>query len=242
MIRSTKTKRPARRFHAAPQLCRELAPYWRALPRGARLVEPWPHASTQLARLSLRLGLPRTTPRRLRHTFFTWFVAANGFSAELLELGGWRDLTIPSKVYAHASPKRLRAQIERTHRLVVERRGAQKISRKREPEPDAVATVANDVGAVEAATSTAPGPAHEAMPPVRRMEERARSSDAAILAASEVSRSVGPAGFEPAAYGLKVPFCPVSDLPGGVGSQGESHANETGETTARAAAVAAQNR
>lgn len=133
LIRSTKTRRLPRWFYAAPELVRELAAHHRALAPGAKLVPAWPHVSSDLTRLSRRLGLPRTTVHRLRHTFFTWFVRANGFTPELLELGGWRDLSVPARVYAHAAPPRLRAQIARVDRIVVgARRGPQKMSRASE--------------------------------------------------------------------------------------------------------------
>lgn len=160
LVRSTKTRKPAHRIHAAPELLRELADHWRALPVGAKLVAPWPHVSSQLTRLSERLELPRTTAHRLRHTFFTWYVAANGFTAELLELGGWKDLTIPALVYAHAAPVRLQEQIERTHRLVVERLAPQKISRRREPEPSTVGMGPTVLGRQQLRAAAAPEPAH----------------------------------------------------------------------------------
>jgi integrase len=163
LIRSTKTKRSPRWFHAAPELLRELGDHWRTLPAGAKLVPAWPNASHYLSRKSRSLGLPRITSQRLRHTFFTWYVHANGFTPELLELGGWKDLTIPARVYAHAAPKRLQQQIERMHRMVVHpRRAARKVSRKREPEPNSVSTVLNEVGAEAGCNSSGPGPAHDA--------------------------------------------------------------------------------
>jgi len=140
VVRSRKTGRiTGVRVRAPRELVRELADHWRALPRGAKVVEPWPHVSSDLARLSERLGLPRLSAHRLRHTFFTWYVAANGFTAELLELGGWKDLTVPAQVYAHAAPARLREQIERVDRLVLgPRRAPHRASRKRDREPTSV--------------------------------------------------------------------------------------------------------
>jgi len=169
-IRSSKTRRfVGRRFAAAPELLRELAAHWRALPPGAKLVASWPHVSSQLSRLSERLELPRTTAHRLRHTFFTWFVQSNGFTAELLELGGWKDLTIPAQVYAHAAPVRLQEQIGRLHRLVVLRLAPQKISRKREPEPTLLGNGAEKSGAGAVTAAPAPEPAHER--PCRRAQD-----------------------------------------------------------------------
>ena len=237
LIRSTKTKRPPRWFHAAPELLRELADHWRALPPGAKLVPAWPNASWFLSRRSRKLGLPRITSQRLRHTFFTWYVHANGFTPELLELGGWKDLTIPARVYAHAAPKRLQQQIERMHQMVVvrPRRAAQKVSRKREREPDQVGAVPNSVRPPGALTPGGPGSAHDGHV-VHEQTRGGSTSSAAILAASGVGpNAVGPAGIEPAARGLKV--LPVSEMHGRVGSRGESHANETG-TNRRTPSVA----
>lgn len=167
-IRSTKTKRGPRWFHAAPELVREFADHWRDLPRGAKLVTAWPHVSSQLTTLSRRLGLPRLTAQRIRHSFFTAYVAANGFSAELLELGGWRDMTVPSQVYAHAAPKRLQEQIERTHlRLVGGRRAPRKVSRKREPTLPAV--VADSGGGTSPPREAPPRPARAELGSARGM-------------------------------------------------------------------------
>jgi len=197
-VRSSKTARgrgrAAVRVHAAPELVAELAAHWRTLAPGAKLLDSWPHISSQLTRLSERLGLPRTTAHRLRHTFFTWYVRANGFSAELLELGGWRDLTMPSRVYAHASPVRLREQIERTHQLVVERRGSPKISRKRagtRRRPDGP----NDVGDVGAEYTDVPGPCPSGP---------ASAEQVAIVVNSDGNRPVGAEGIEPSTNGLRV--------------------------------------
>jgi integrase len=170
-IRSSKTRRFAgARFAAAPELLRELGAHWRELPAGAKLVAAWPHVSSQLSRLSERLELPRTTAHRLRHTFFTWFVQSNGFTPELLELGGWKDLTIPAQVYAHAAPVRLQEQIGRLHRLVVQRLAPQKTSRavssridtgRREPEPISLGMVPIEMGPRALEAPRAPGPAHD---------------------------------------------------------------------------------
>jgi integrase len=231
LIRSTKTKRAPSWFHAAPELLRELGDHWRTLPAGAKLVPAWPNASWYLSRKSKRLGLPLITSQRLRHTFFTWYVHANGFTPELLELGGWKDLTIPARVYAHAAPKRLQQQIERMHRMVVRpRRAARKVSRKREPEPVRVGAVPDRIGPELRLTAPAPDPAHSAQ--ARSDQDAATTSaEAAILAVPAKVSPVGPAGFEPAARGLKVsPGAPHPDLvnAGRVGSPGESHANKAG--------------
>lgn len=218
VIRSTKTKREPRWFHAAPELVRELADAWRALPPGAKLVTAWPNASSYLARKSRRLGLPTITAQRLRHTFFTWYVQANGFTPELLELGGWSDLTIPARVYAHAAPKRLQQQIERMHRMVTRRPAARKLR-------PSVIVPANEIEAANVTSVAASGPAHEDH--ASRVQDGgviASPPAAAILAAAGGKRSVGPAGIEPATRGLKVPVGPThpdSETRGRVGSRGE---------------------
>lgn len=237
LIRSTKTKRPPRWFHAAPELLRELGDHWRQLPAGAKLVPAWPNASVQLAKVARRLGLPRISPQRLRHTFFTWYVHANGFTPELLELGGWRTLTIPALVYAHAAPKRLEQQIERMHRLVVRpRRAARKVSRPKGAKPEPTTAGAVPVGVGSAAGATAADPAL----PTTAMSDVCRATAAfrADSTSSKKSPSVGPAGFEPAAYGLKVVLARSADL---VGSRGESHENE-GQEGRRTTALAARQR
>jgi integrase len=201
-IRSTKTKKTPKWFHAAPELLRELADYLPTVPAGARLVEPWPSACTTLPKICRRLGLPHISPHGLRHTFFTWYVAANGFTPELLELGGWKDLTIPVRVYAHAAPPRLQEQIERTHAYVMGTRSTPRETRESET---VTATVANDRGSESPVRLPDPIPAH--------VRPGHRQGEIVVLAGGDCQPSelVGPAGFEPAAYGLKVQrFHPVT--------------------------------
>jgi len=233
-IRSTKTRRPPQRFHVAPELARELADHWRALPPAAKLVPAWPHVSSHLSRVSKRLQLPKMTAHRLRHTFFTWFVHANGFTPELLELGGWKDLTIPALVYAHAAPVRLQEQVERTHRLVVERRAPRKtpgkggaaaaaplrsFPRGEDPELGAAApfsggcvsvSVGNRAGENKLArpvliTPTGPDTCPEGPPSGSGWDRSLPAIRGEV---------VGPAGIEPATRGLKVRRSP--DSVGGV--------------------------
>jgi integrase len=238
LIRSTKTKRRPRWFHAAPELLRELGDHWRALPPGEKLVPAWPNASHYLSQRSRSLGLPRITSQRLRHTFFTWYVHANGFTPELLELGGWKDLTIPARVYAHAAPKRLQQQIERMHRLVVRpRRAARKSSPKAKPEPGQIGAVPNLVRPAGGPTPAGPGSAHDGHV-VNEQTRGGATSSAGILAPAVAPNAVGPAGIEPATRGLKV--WSASEMNGRVvGSRGESHANETG-TDRRPTSVASR--
>ena len=112
-VRSTKTHRTdGVKIYAVPALVEVLRDHWHHLEAGAHLVEPWPHVTCQISRTAERKGLPSCCAHTLRHSFFTDYVGANGFTAELLELGGWKDLTIPARVYAHALPARFRAQLE----------------------------------------------------------------------------------------------------------------------------------
>lgn len=203
LVRSQKTRKrtgPGVRVHAPPELVRELADHWRQLPAGAKLVEHWPHVSGQLARLSARLGLPLTTAQRLRHTFFTWYVAANGFNAELLALGGWKSLDMPARVYAHAAPARFRAQIERTARL------AQRTRRGPKKAPIVVGAVPNhDSGGTTPARVAPPKPAR--VGPSERERDGGvvgSSPTPAIIAAGGDLRRVGAERIELSTNGLRV--------------------------------------
>lgn len=201
VVRSWKTRRfEGVRVHAAPELLLELGPRRLELAAGAPLVTPWPSANSWLRRACLRLGLPRLTTHSLRHSFFTWYVSANGFTPELLELGGWKDLTIPARVYAHAAPTRLREQIERTDEFLVgPRRAPHKISRKREPGPASDRNSPIESGARRV-------PARRAPEPARGTDLREQGAIAPLYPPPRgVSGTVGPVGFEPTAYGLKVP-------------------------------------
>jgi len=193
VVRSTKTGRTAGvRIHAGAELVRGLRAHWEQLPAGAKLVPAWPHANTTLKGACKRLGLPRISTKGLRHTFFTWYVAANGFTAELLEIGGWADLTMRARVYAHALPVRFRSQIDRTFAMAKSLRLGPRKSFSAE---SAAKKVGRPVLQAPAAPDTRPeglvhGTGLNARPPdVRRQTSK---------------RSVGPAGFEPAASGLKV--------------------------------------
>ena len=137
VVRSNKTRRGRAgvRIHAANELVRELRPHWEQLPAGAKLVPAWPHANTSLKYHCKRLGLPQLSTHGLRHTFWTWYVAANGFTAEMLEIGGWGDLRMPALVYAHALPVRFRGQIERTVAIATAlRRGPQQARGAKAPQ------------------------------------------------------------------------------------------------------------
>jgi integrase len=126
IVRSTKTRagRAGVKIHPASELVRELRAHWEMLPAGGKLVPSWPQPNSTLRWHCSKLGLPAITTHSLRHTFFTWYVAANGFTPELLEIGGWSDLRIPALVYAHALPVRFRGQIERTVAMATKLRRA----------------------------------------------------------------------------------------------------------------------
>ncbi len=188
VVRSTKTgQRTGVRIHASAELVRELRAHWEQLPTGAKLVPAWPHANTSLRRACDRLEMPRLSTKGLRHTFFTWYVAANGFTAELLAIGGWKDLQMPARVYAHALPVRFRSQIDRTFAVAKSLRlGPRKVS---SPEFSGKRSGAEGV----ASTSG----------PVTRPEGLAHGTGLDPTSARK-RRRVGPAGIEPATNGLKV--------------------------------------
>jgi integrase len=231
VVRSWKTRRFAGiRIHAAGELVRELRAHWEQLAPGAKLVPAWPHANTWLRRRCDRLGLERITTHSLRHTFFTWYVAANGFTAELLEIGGWKDLTIPAKVYAHALPVRFRGQIDRTVAMAMSlRRGPRKSLAKAKAGTQSAAHGEQRIGAGAAETAPAPVTSPEGLRPGTGLNRR--SPD---LLSQAVGRPVGPAGFEPAAYGLKVRNSAVSVRMSLVGKPTEGHPCLTQQPRSRA--------
>jgi integrase len=226
VVRSTKTgRRVGVRIHASAELVRELRARWGQLPAGGKLVPAWPNANKSLCRVCARLDVPRVTTKSLRHTFFTWYVAANGFTAELLEIGGWKDLQMPARVYAHALPVRFRSQIDRTFAVAKSLRLGPQKARKR------TAKVHLDGSAVLPGTKSA---SRGGAPPLSRVtlgsSQGEKKMGPAVLQAppapdtrpeglvhgtgldprgprrrEQAERtSVGPAGFEPATYGLKV--------------------------------------
>lgn len=199
-VRSTKTgQRRGVRIHASAELVRELREHWLQLPAGAKLVPAWPHANTTLRRACERLGLPRLSTKGLRHTFFTWYVAANGFTAELLAIGGWKDLTMPARVYAHALPVRFRSQIDRTFAMAKSLRlGPHKSLAKAKAGPKSSRDGATELGA------DAPG---RASAPVTRPEGLAHGDGLdprSPRLRQQTRRLVGPVGIEPTTNGLKV--------------------------------------
>jgi integrase len=134
VVRSQKTRRfTGVKIHAASELIRELGPHWAMLQPGEKLVRPWPAVNAGLLYWCDRLGMPRISSHTLRHTFFTWYVAANGFTPELLEIGGWKNLTIPAQVYAHALSVRFEDQIERTAAIATALRTRSSQLRRNDP-------------------------------------------------------------------------------------------------------------
>lgn len=206
VVRSSKTRRfDGVRISAAPELVRVLAPRWEQLGPGEPLVERWPHASGQLGDTCERLGLPRLSAHAMRHTFFTWYVQANGFTPELLELGGWSSLAMPARVYAHAQPVRFRDQIVRTAEASLgPRRGPVKASRER---------VGNPLPSASAEGSGAPAPGSAGAPNTCPGEtgpgagsERSAQPSATQVTEPLVSsaEAVGAEGIEPSTNGLRV--------------------------------------
>lgn len=117
-VRSRKTsRRRGIRIAAAPELVRILTPRWLRLRASAPLVEPWEHVSSQLAATCRRIGKDAICANTLRHTFFTWAVAANGITAEIQAIGQWTTPFMLLTVYAHAMPVRFHRQVVATDEL-----------------------------------------------------------------------------------------------------------------------------
>jgi integrase len=191
VVRSTKTRRGRVQIHAGGELVRELGPHWEQLPAGAKLVDAWPHVSSQLIRLSERLGVARVSAHRLRHTFFTWFVAANGFTPEMLAIGGWTSLQIPSAVYAHALRSQFRGQIDRTVAFAASlRRPPQKISAR---------GLSSKRKGPAGATNTG-----EPTPSLVGTYETGRDHKSPRSVKPPVKRPVSAEGIEPSTKGLRV--------------------------------------
>ena len=202
VVRSTKTGRAGLRIHAADELVRELLPHWERLPPGAKLVPAWPWVNEVLRKRCRELGLEHLSAHSLRHTFFTWYVQACGFTPELLLIGGWKDLQVPSRVYAHALPVQFRGQIERTVALARSlRRGPQKISSR------GLSSKRNGGDGVKSTAAPATS--------LVGTYETGRDRRAGRLALP-APRSVSAEGIEPSTNGLRVPLLPKSERsPGG---------------------------
>lgn len=202
VVRSTKTgRRVGVRIHAAAELVRELREHWLRLQPGEKLVPAWPHANTTLRRICAKLDMPHLSTKALRHTFFTWYVAANGFTAELLEIGGWKDLQMPARVYAHALPVRFRSQIDRTFAVAKSLRiGPRKSLAKAKAGTTSRGVVPNEVGRSVLVAPTAPDTR-----PERRAAGTGWDPRHPPPQQQAAKVPVGPTGIEPVTYGLKVP-------------------------------------
>ncbi len=230
IVRSSKTRRfDGVRISAAPELVRVLTPRWEQLGPGAPLVEPWPHASGQLGDTCERLGMPRLSAHAMRHTFFTWYVQANGFTPELLELGGWSSLAMPARVYAHAQPVRFRDQIVRTAEAALgPRRGPHKASRERvgNPQPSEGTDVGPAVLSAPPAPNTCPGETgpgagseRSAPPPI---EQVTCSSEEAAVGAERIELSTNGLRVRVRARRLTKNRSLSSPVSPGLPSQGET--------------------
>ncbi len=112
VVRSSKTKQPPIRIAAAAELVGALRVRYESIGPGDRLVEPWPHVSSQLTELCRRRGWARITANTFRHTFFTWAVATGGMSAEVQRIGGWTTPYMLLRVYAHAQGAQFRELVD----------------------------------------------------------------------------------------------------------------------------------
>lgn len=194
-VRSTKTKSTEGVMSACPsELARLFDARWRQLRPGQRLVKPWPHVSSQLARTCERIGLPPICANTLRHTFYTWAVASAGaLTPEILEHGQWASPIIPLRTYAHAVPAKRRemmANLEAFAHAQGERRGPKRATER--------------LGADGAGTPSAPGtPTVWRGPKVPAGGKQAGNSPELTQVDFEFF-PVGAAGIEPAANGLRV--------------------------------------
>jgi integrase len=196
VVRSSKTRKTdGVRIHAAPELVSELASHWALLDPGMKLVPSWSQPNCALRWHCRKLGIPPISTHGLRHTFFTWYVAANGFTPELLEIGGWNDLRIPARVYAHALPPRFQEQIERTVATATSlrrrsRKGSAGLVRRIKNEPEEADTSSGSETRLEGLTAKAG----------RERRPMLQAHQAAL------SALVPRVGVEPTAHGFSVPL------------------------------------
>lgn len=138
-VRNTKNRRTDGIRIACPDaLARFFFGHWHNTGAGERLVEPWPHVSSQLPDVCERLGFPRYTAKSLRHTFFTWMISRVGITKAVMEIGGWTTYEMVCKVYGHALAPQFRDAVEALDGFVetaARRRGAKKSPEKRMPPP-----------------------------------------------------------------------------------------------------------
>jgi len=112
VIRSTKTRRPSgiRVKMPAPLVSVLRARLDRLEGAGSspaptdRLFERWPGVSKTLPLVCVRLGLPPMSAMDLRHTGISWMVRRTGLTVAAQHWGGWSDLAMLQRYYAHALP------------------------------------------------------------------------------------------------------------------------------------------
>lgn len=203
-VRNTKNRRfEGVRIACPADLARVIGARWLALKPGARLVDPWPHVSSnQLPATCERIGLPRYTAKSLRHTFFTWMISKVGITKAVMEIGGWSSYEMVVKVYGHALPLQFRAAVRALDHFVVDE--------ARRPPRSAKAKFSSTPGLSASAETKMPPPVlsapggEECQPGRVVTGETRRLVHAGDSPQEPDVFSVGPVGFEPTAYGLKV--------------------------------------
>jgi integrase len=201
-VRNTKNRRfDGLRIACPAELARVIRARWLALKPGALLVEPWPHvSSSQLPDTCERIGLPRYTAKSLRHTFFTWMISKVGITKAVMEIGGWSSYEMVVKVYGHALPPQFRAAVRALDHFVIdEARRPPRSANQRSP---------SGLQAPAATAEKMPPPVLQAPGAAECQPSQGTTGVTGRLVQSggdPQKERVGPAGFEPAAYGLKVP-------------------------------------
>lgn len=120
-VRNTKNRRfDGIRIACPAELAKAFRARWLELAPGGRLVEAWPHVSSQLPDTCERIGLPRYTAKSLRHTFFSWLISRVGITKAVMEIGGWSSYEMVVRVYGHALPPQFRACVRALDHFVVD--------------------------------------------------------------------------------------------------------------------------
>lgn len=195
-VRNTKNRRfEGLRIACPAELARAFGARWLTLRPGEVLVEPWPHVTSQLPDTCERIGLPRYSAKTLRHTFFTWMISRVGITKAVMEIGGWSSFEMVVKVYGHALPPQFRDAVRALDHFVIDeaRRPPRSVAKAAEKKPPPVLS--------------APGAAEgQPVDGTHRVTRRLVPSGDLTQQVDHLNEQsvVGPAGFEPAAYGLKV--------------------------------------
>ena len=200
-VRNTKNRRfEGLRIACPAELARAFGARWLTLRPGEVLVEPWPHVTSQLPDTCERIGLPRYTAKSLRHTFFSWMISRVGITKAVMEIGGWSSYEMVVKVYGHALPPQFRAAVRALDHFVVDeaRRPARSAGKRSTSALSTPPSAAEKKPPPALSTPGGAGSPPRSEPP----GETRRLGDAGEFL--QGLDSVGPAGFEPAAYGLKV--------------------------------------